>query len=96
MAIDKKTVEHVAKLARLNLSEADSEKFTKQLDAILEYAGELQKVDTAAVEASEHSFQAKTIMREDEAKPFTDFKLLIKNGPATEETFYSVPKILSE
>ena len=96
MAIDKKTVQHVAKLARLNLSDADTDKFTKQLDAILEYAGELQKVDTSSVEASEHSFQAKTILREDEAKPFTDFKLLINNGPETENTFYSVPKILSE
>lgn len=96
MAIDKETVKHVAKLARLSLSEADTDKFTKQLDAILEFAGELQKVDTAAVEASEHSFQAKTVLRADVAKPFGDYPLLIKNGPATEDTFYSVPKILSE
>ena len=61
-----KDVEHVAKLARLELTEEEKEKFTKQLGDVLKHVDAMNEVDTANVEPMAHAIDFVNVMREDE------------------------------
>ena len=88
-----KDVEHVAKLARLELTEAEKEKFASQLSSILEYAEEMNEVDTTGVEPMSHAIHFVNVMREDEVKYEQTKEELMKNAPLEEDGFFRVPKI---
>lgn len=68
--INEKTVEHVARLARLKLSEEEIKKFTKQLSDVLEAFKILDKVDTKSKEPSFHPQEIKNVWREDAVESF--------------------------
>ncbi len=65
MSITNQDVQHVAKLARLNLSADEEQKFTEQLNAILQYAEKLNELDTDGVEPTTHVLPVSNVMRED-------------------------------
>lgn len=88
-----KDVEHVAKLARLELSEEEKQKFTKQLDDILKYVEQMNEVDTKGVKPMAHAFDIVNIMREDEVLYEQTKEELMKNAPEEENGFFRVPKI---
>jgi aspartyl-tRNA(Asn)/glutamyl-tRNA(Gln) amidotransferase subunit C len=94
MKITRKDVEHVAFLSRLELGESDVEKFTGQLNAILDYIDVLNKVDTAGVEPTAHVLPLKNVMRADEARPSLPRELALANAPEQEDGYFKVPKIL--
>ncbi len=94
--IDIKDVEHVAKLARLELTQEEKEKFTTQLGAILDHINHLNEVDTTNVEPMAHAFPIKNVLREDEAKKEFSRDELLKNAPDEEDGFFRVPKINEE
>jgi aspartyl-tRNA(Asn)/glutamyl-tRNA(Gln) amidotransferase subunit C len=94
MKITRKDVETVALLSRLELSEQEVDKFTGQLDAILEYVNLLDKVDTEGVEPTAHVLPVKNVMRADEAKPSLPRELALANAPEQEDGYFKVPKIL--
>ena len=70
LAIDRELLERVARVARLELTDEELEKFTDQLRVILEAFKELDEVDTDGVEPSFHPQELKNVLREDEAKPW--------------------------
>ena len=88
-----KDVEHVAKLARLALTEEEKEKFAPQLNAVLEYVDELNEVDTTGIEPMAHSIKISNVMREDEVKQDFSREEMLKNAPEEEDGFFKVPKI---
>ncbi|MDA8211207.1 MAG: Asp-tRNA(Asn)/Glu-tRNA(Gln) amidotransferase subunit GatC [Clostridia bacterium] len=92
--ITKKDVEHVALLARLELSEAEKEKFTEQLNAILEYADALKKLDTTNVQPTAHPLPINNVFREDVARPGIANEDALANAPEQEDGFFKVPKIV--
>lgn len=94
MKITRKDVEQVALLSRLELGENDVEKFTGQLNAILDYIDVLSKVDTSGVEPTAHVLPVKNVMRADEAKPSLPRELALANAPEQEDGYFKVPKIL--
>ena len=94
MAITKKDVEHVARLARLALTEEEKEKFTVQLSKILEYVEKLKELDTSNVQPTAHPFFSKTVWREDKSLPFTDVESILKNAPDREDNFFKVKKVI--
>ena len=94
MAITKKDVEHVARLARLQLAEKEKELFTKQLGAILEYIDKLKQVDTSKVKPTSHVVDLKNVWREDEVKRFPEAEKILKNRPQAEEDFFKVKKVI--
>lgn len=94
MKITKKDVEHVAKLARLRLTEEEKEKFGEQLSEILEYVEKLNVLDTAHVEPTSHVVALKNVMREDEVKPSLPVEEVLDNAPAREGKYFKVPKII--
>lgn len=94
MPVTKKDVEHVAKLARLGLTESEKDLFAHQLSSILEFADNLKKLDTANVEPSAHAIPMKNVMREDKAIPFENTADILANGPEVEANMFKVPRIM--
>ena len=94
MKLNRKDVEHVALLSRLDLSENELDKFTGQLDAILEYIDVLNQVDTSAVEPMAHVLEIRNGMRSDEVQPSLPREAALQNAPDAEDGFFKVPKIV--
>lgn len=68
MAITRKDVEHIARLARIRLGEAEEAKFEKELSGILEFVAKLNEVDTSQVEPLTGGTELTSVMRDDEAR----------------------------
>jgi len=96
--ISKKDVRHIAKLARISLTEKEIEKFQKELSLILDYVEKLKEVDISKVQATFHLIPKVTLekgMREDVAKKrdIEMLKRLIKAAPETKETYIKVKSV---
>jgi len=94
--LSKEEVQHIAKLARLGLTEAEIEKFQKELSSVLDYIEKLNKVDISGVEPTSHSVLIENIIRKDEEKEKIkdqDEKLL-SLAPDKKERHLKVKQIL--
>jgi aspartyl-tRNA(Asn)/glutamyl-tRNA(Gln) amidotransferase subunit C len=94
MKITKAEVEHVARLARLELSAAEVETFTGQMDAILAYVEKLNGLDTSGVVPTAHAVPMENSFREDEVKPSLGVHKALANAPERAEGFFRVPKVI--
>jgi len=94
MKIDKKTVEYIANLARLALTEEEKEEFTGQLDKILTYIDKLSQLDTKNVEPTTHAVPMKNVFREDNVKPSLDQEDALSNAPEKHRGYFKVPRII--
>lgn len=94
MSIDPKTVDHVALLARLALSEEERERLRDQLSAILEHINVIGEADTSQVPVRAHILPLENIMRADIPEPYPDSQLLVENAPAHEDSFIRVRAVL--
>ncbi|WP_139991235.1 Asp-tRNA(Asn)/Glu-tRNA(Gln) amidotransferase subunit GatC [Paenibacillus paridis] len=94
MSITPKDVEHVARLARLELSDAEKDQFTEQLNAILKYAEKLDGLDTDNVEPTSHVLPIKNVMRADEKRPSLPIEKVLLNAPDEEDGQFKVPAVL--
>jgi len=94
MPITKKDVEHVAKLARLALSEEEKDTFTRQLEKILTHIDQLNKLDTQGVEPTAHPLDVKNVWREDVCIPWEKADEILEGAPEREERYFKVKKIL--
>ena len=94
MKISKQEVEHVAKLARLELSEQEKEKLTDQLSNILTYVETLNSLDTKGVAPTSHVLDIKNVMRDDVAMPGLTQEQALANAPDKAAGHYKVPKII--
>ena len=92
--ITREDVANVALLSRLEFGESELETFTGQLDAILEYADVLNKLNVDNVEPTAHVLPLKNVMRADEAKPSLPRELALANAPEQEDGYFKVPKIM--
>ena len=88
-----KDVEHVAKLARLELTEEEKEKYSKQLGDILKHVEQMNQVDTPGVEPMSHAIPSVNVMREDKIVSEQTKEELMANAPSKEDGFFKVPKI---
>ena len=92
--ISKEDVKHVAHLARLAVTEEETEQMTKELDAIITFAELLNEVDTTNVQPTTHVLKMVNVLREDKAKPGLPVKEVIKNAPDHEDGLIRVPSII--
>ena len=88
-----KDVEHVAKLARLELTEDEKEMYTKQLSDVLGQVDAMNEVDTSNIEPMAHAIDFVNVMREDKVFYEQTKEELMKNAPYEEDGFFRVPKI---
>lgn len=89
-------VKHVANLARLAITEEEAEKFTKQLDAIITFAEQLNELDTENVEPTSHVLDIKNVLREDIPQKGLPQEEVLKNAPEEKDGQFKVPSILGD
>jgi aspartyl-tRNA(Asn)/glutamyl-tRNA(Gln) amidotransferase subunit C len=94
MTVSIADVDHVAKLARLALSEQEKERLTEQLNAILKYVEKLNELNTEQVEPTSHVLPLKNIVRSDIVKPSSPLEEVLKNAPEQEEGHFRIPAVL--
>ncbi|BBI35252.1 Asp-tRNA(Asn)/Glu-tRNA(Gln) amidotransferase subunit GatC [Cohnella abietis] len=94
MSITRNDVEHVANLARLELSEQEKEQFEGQLNAILKYAEKLNQLDTDGIEPTSHVLPLANVMRDDKVKPSLPIEKVLLNAPEDEDGHFKVPAVL--
>ena len=94
MVISIKDVEHVALLARLDLAEDEKQLYTEQLNAILDYIGKLQELDTEDISPTAHVLPIHNVMREDVTRSSIERSEVLQNAPRQEEGQFKVPKIV--
>lgn len=94
MSIDHSTVDHVARLARLELSEEERERFTRQLAGLLDYFAMLQALETEGIEPTSHVVEMAGITRDDTPGTSLSREAVLAGAPEHEEGFFKVPPVI--
>lgn len=85
---------HVAMLGRLELSEAEIEKYSSELSKILGWVDQLEALDTSQVKPTSHPIPLKNVLREDVIRPSMETEDILANAPRKTVDSYKVPAVL--
>ncbi|MFN2202223.1 MAG: Asp-tRNA(Asn)/Glu-tRNA(Gln) amidotransferase subunit GatC [Caldilineaceae bacterium] len=96
MQLTEDEVRHVAELAKLRLTEAEIEEYTRQLSAILEYAAIIREVDTSHVPPTPFVLPLTNVMRDDVPRPSLSNEEALANAPDSADGFFRVPAVFEE
>ena len=94
--ITREDVLHIARLARLELSDPELETMRAQLDSILTYIDRLKALDVTGVEPTSHAVPLVNVMRDDEVVPCFAPEEMLRNAPDRVGEFFRVPRILED
>ena len=94
MQIRKEEIIHIAKLANLNLTEEEIEKYTNDMQDILAFANTINQVDTEGIDEKASLEEKYNVFRKDEVKVFKDRDALLQNAPAQEDGMFRIPKVI--
>jgi len=94
MKITENDVEHVARLARLQLSPDDLTVMTQQMDAMLGYVEKLNELNTDDVEPMAHAVPMSNAFRDDKIEPSIGIERALQNAPEADESCFRVPKVI--
>lgn len=94
MSVDLQTVKRVARLARLAVDDADAERMTGELNAILGFVEQLDEVDVEGVEPMTSVIPMTMRKREDRVTDGGKAEDIVANAPASEENYFLVPKVV--
>ena len=89
-------VAHVARLARLDLTAEELERYTGQLAAVLDHAADVEALDLADVPPTSHPLPLRNVLRDDEVRPCLDRDEVLAAAPAAESGRFRVPPILGD
>ena len=89
-------VKKVARLARLELNESQVNQHAEQLEKILEYIRQLEKINTENIPCTTRAIEVANVLRKDEKKDYENSEELLDLAPARENKFFKVPKIINE
>ena len=92
MLVDDKTIDYVAALAKLDLSQEEREGAKKDLGSILEYMEVMNELDTENMEPMSHAFPVTNVFREDVVTNSPDRENLLVNAPVQKDGCFIVPK----
>ena len=87
-------VAYVARLARINLSEAEAKVFQKQLDDVLQYVEKLRQADVSNVEHAAHALPIFNVFREDAPRAWFTAEQAVSNAPRKANGLFIVPKVV--
>jgi len=96
MSISLQEVEHIAKLARLQLTDEEKKRFQVELGKILEYFDQLKKLDTEKVPPMTHAVPIENVLREDQVKPSLPAEEALQNAPEKKDSYFQVPKVVGQ
>ena len=94
--ITKEEVKKVAHLARLELNENEINNHAEQLEKILDYIRQLEKIDTDDVPCTTRAIEVINVFRKDEKKDYDFTEEILELGPSKEDKYFKVPKIINE
>lgn len=96
MQLSKEEIQHIAKLARLELTDAELEKYGGQLSAVLNYIDQLKEVDCKGVEPTAQVTGLENVLREDEVRDWdeTEIEAALKDAPEREGRFIKVKRVI--
>ncbi len=94
MSLTREEVEHIAALARLELTDEELERFRPQLSAILDYAARLLELDTSGIAPTSSILPPHSVLRPDESRPGLTLDEILQNAPQVEEKQFRVPPVL--
>lgn len=94
MKITRLIVEHMASLARLELTDAEYQMFPGQLDAIIAYVATLNELELLDVEGTSRAVPLDCPMRDDAVGRYPDFEKVLNQAPQRQEGFFTVPRII--
>lgn len=94
MAIGKDEVRRIAKLASLEFSEVELDRFTEQFNSILEFVATLDRVDVSGVEPTSHIASGAHTLREDATEPCLPRDEAVANAPETDGVHFKVPRVI--
>ena len=94
--INKEELKKVAYLSRLELNDNEINNHAKQLEKILDYIRQLEKIDTDDVPCTTRALEVVNVFRKDEKKNYDRSEELLELGPSREDKFFKVPKIINE
>ena len=89
-------VKKVAQLARLKLNESEIQQHAEQLEKILGYIKQLEKINTKNTPGTTRALEVTNVFRKDEKRDYENFEELIDLAPSRENKFFKVPKIINE
>lgn len=95
MAINKDEVIHIAKLSSLNLTEQEIERYTQDMQEILEFANMINNVNTDGMNETIGTNKKSNVLRKDEVVNFANRELLLKNAPSQDEGMFRIPKVIN-
>ncbi len=93
MSLTQNEVEHIANLARLNLTDDEKSRFQQQLSSILDFVAMLQELDTSAIQPTSDILPVECPQRPDEPKPSLLTSELLKNAPDAKDNQFKVPPV---
>jgi aspartyl-tRNA(Asn)/glutamyl-tRNA(Gln) amidotransferase subunit C len=96
MPLDRAAVDHVARLARLDLSEEERERMQRELTGILEHAEKIQALDLDGVPATSHALPLSNVFRKDKVRPSLSPEDALSNAPEAEDGRFRVPRIIED
>tara|TARA_Y100001968_G_C19244428_1_gene661140 strand:+ start:399 stop:689 length:291 start_codon:yes stop_codon:yes gene_type:complete len=88
-------VKKVAELARLELNESEIQHHAEQLEKILDYIKQLEKINTDNIACTTRAIEVVNVFRKDEKKDYENFEELLDLAPSREDKFFKVPKIIN-
>jgi aspartyl-tRNA(Asn)/glutamyl-tRNA(Gln) amidotransferase subunit C len=94
--ISEDEVAHVARLARLELSQAELEQYTSQLAQVLEHAADIEALEIEGVPPTAHPFPLVNVLREDVPRPCLDRDEVLAQAPDVDQDRFRIPRILGE
>jgi aspartyl-tRNA(Asn)/glutamyl-tRNA(Gln) amidotransferase subunit C len=94
MTLTLEQVEHIANLARLELSPVEKVRFSRQLSDILDYVARLQELNTTHIPPTSSVVPAVTVLRPDQSRPGLNLETLLRNAPDTDSGQFRVPPVL--
>jgi aspartyl-tRNA(Asn)/glutamyl-tRNA(Gln) amidotransferase subunit C len=94
MGLSIETVRHIARLARLQLTPDEEQRYASQLSAVLDYAARLQQVDTSGISPTASVLGLQAPLRRDEPRPSPSRDLILANAPQPEAGMFRVPRVL--
>lgn len=93
--LNKTEVRKIAHLARLEITEAEEEQFSRQLSDILDYIEQLSELDTKDVPPTTRAIELSNVTREDVTVVYGDRDALVKEAPEPDGDYFRVPQILA-
>ena len=94
MGITRDEVRHIARLANLDFTDEEYDRFTQQLNAILQYVAQLDRLDTSAIEATSHVGTGSEALRDDLVMEPIPREEALANAPEADRGYFKVPKVI--